>query len=385
LFLRFLRFGFLAWGGPVAQIAMLRDELVVAERWIPPERFNRLLAVYQVLPGPEAHELCVYFGMLMGGRLGGLLAGLGFMLPGFVLMLAFSWLYQEVGMGGMILLRAFQGVQAAVIALILRATHRIAQHALSSSWLWSVALVVGAADLCHVPFWFALPTAGFGHVAARSGRRVVALLLLAAIVGAAGWQLANMAVHRESAAAAANQVGGVARAPLLDLFISGLKGGLLTFGGAYTVIPFLEKDVVERWHWLTVDTFLDGLALSGMLPAPLIIFSTFVGYVAGGLAGAMAITAGIFLPAFTFSLLLHRQLERLLDMPRVRALLDGVTAGVVGIIASTTIQLAPKAFHGAASIGLMGAALVVLYSWRGKAAVPLVIVGAAAGGWLTLG
>jgi chromate transporter len=171
----------------------------------------------------------------------------------------------------------------------------------------------------------------------------------------------------------------------LDLFISGLKGGLLTFGGAYTVIPFLEKDVVERWHWLTVDTFLDGLALSGMLPAPLIIFSTFVGYVAGGLAGAMAITAGIFLPAFTFSLLLHRQLERLLDMPRVRALLDGVTAGVVGIIASTTIQLAPKAFHGAASIGLMGAALVVLYSWRGKAAVPLVIVGAAAGGWLTLG
>src|SRR5215218_6099680 len=98
LFWRFLKFGLLAWGGPVAQIAMIRQELVDDERWITPERFNRVLAVYQVLPGPEAHELCVYFGMLSGGRLGGLLAGLGFMLPGFVLMFALSWLYVTVGL-----------------------------------------------------------------------------------------------------------------------------------------------------------------------------------------------------------------------------------------------------------------------------------------------
>src|SRR5918997_2836446 len=92
LFLRFLRFGLLAWGGPVAQIAMIRKELVDEERWLPSARFNRLLAVYQVLPGPEAHELAVHLGMLRGGRLGGLLAGLGFMLPGFVLMFLLSWL-----------------------------------------------------------------------------------------------------------------------------------------------------------------------------------------------------------------------------------------------------------------------------------------------------
>src|SRR5215204_5281930 len=97
LFLRFLRFGLLAWGGPVAQIAMLRQELVEEQRWISRRRFNRVLAVYQVLPGPEAHELCVYFGMLSKGRLGAILAGLGFMLPGFVLMFLLSWVYVRFG------------------------------------------------------------------------------------------------------------------------------------------------------------------------------------------------------------------------------------------------------------------------------------------------
>src|SRR5918997_3569685 len=106
LFLRFLRFGFLAWGGPVAQIAMIRQELVEEEHWISKERFNRTLAIYQVLPGPEAHELCVYFGMLARGRLGGFLAGLGFMLPGFALMFALSWFYLTVGVD----LPLFQGV-----------------------------------------------------------------------------------------------------------------------------------------------------------------------------------------------------------------------------------------------------------------------------------
>ena len=96
IFRRFLRFGFLAWGGPVAQIAMIKRELVEEERWLEPSRFNRLLAIYQVLPGPEAHELCVHFGMMKGRRLGGLLAGLGFMLPGLIMVLAMAWLYQRL-------------------------------------------------------------------------------------------------------------------------------------------------------------------------------------------------------------------------------------------------------------------------------------------------
>lgn len=97
LFLKFLRFGFLAFGGPVSQIAMLRQELVDEEKWITTEKFNRVLAIYQALPGPEAHELCVYFGMIARGRIGAFLAGLGFMLPGFILMLALSWFYVTYG------------------------------------------------------------------------------------------------------------------------------------------------------------------------------------------------------------------------------------------------------------------------------------------------
>src|SRR5687767_15799711 len=93
IFLRFLRFGFLAWGGPVAQIAMIRQELVEEEKWVTPAHFKRVLAIYQILPGPEAHEMCVYFGYLARGRIGGILAGLGFMLPGFFLMFALSWAY----------------------------------------------------------------------------------------------------------------------------------------------------------------------------------------------------------------------------------------------------------------------------------------------------
>src|SRR5215203_5992423 len=125
IFWRFLRFGFLAWGGPVAQIAMIKRELVEEERWIEPSRFNRLLAIYQVLPGPEAHELCVHFGMMKGGRLGGLLAGLGFMLPGLALILGLAFLYQRLDLNQPLLAAIFLGVQIGVIALIVRAVHRI--------------------------------------------------------------------------------------------------------------------------------------------------------------------------------------------------------------------------------------------------------------------
>src|SRR6188768_1181639 len=139
LFLKFLRFGALAFGGPVAQIAMLRHALVEQERWIDSARFNRLLAVLQVLPGPEAHELCVHLGMVARGRLGGLLAGLGFMLPGLLLMLVAGWLYVErvkgmAGMAGVLL-----GVQIVVLAIILRAVIRIGEHVIEDRLLGFIA------------------------------------------------------------------------------------------------------------------------------------------------------------------------------------------------------------------------------------------------------
>jgi chromate transporter len=164
LFARFLRFGSLAWGGPVAQIDMIRQEIVEEERWVSRDQFKRILAIYQVLPGPEAHELCVHFGMLARGRIGGALAGLGFMLPGFILMFALSWLYLSFKLENTVFQAVFRGIQPAVIALIFRAAHRIGGHAVTNKTLWAIAILVGLADLLGVTFWIALPLAGLAYL-----------------------------------------------------------------------------------------------------------------------------------------------------------------------------------------------------------------------------
>jgi chromate transporter len=164
-----------------------------------------------------------------------------------------------------------------------------------------------------------------------------------------------------------------------------LKAGLLTFGGAYTAIPFVRGDAVGR-GWISEGQFLDGLALSGIIPAPLIIFATFVGYLAGGLAGALAMTLGIFLPAFAFGLLFYDRLERVIENERLHRLLEGVAAGVVGLIAVTAVQLALAVSRSVPSIivgiAIFAAGLGLLYLWRSKLAVPAVVLGSAIAGAL---
>lgn len=161
LFPRFLRFGAMAWGGPVAQIAIIRRELVDQERWLPSARFNRLLAPStRRSPGPEAHELCVHLGIMRSGRLGGLMAGLGFMLPGFVLMLALSWAYFRMDISASALGPAFLGVQAGVLALIARAVHRIGAHILLDWWLWILAAGAGFLSLLLAPSGWCSPRRG---------------------------------------------------------------------------------------------------------------------------------------------------------------------------------------------------------------------------------
>lgn len=390
IFLRFLRFGMLAWGGPVAQIGMIRRELVDEERWLPSGRFNRLLAVYQVLPGPEAHELCVHFGMLTGRRLGGLLAGLGFMLPGFVLMFALSWLYFRLNISQSALGPIFLGVQVAVIALIVRAVHRIGGHILVDRWLWSVGIVAAIATLFGASFWLVLPICGLLYLLLARGRLVLAAIILAIgilVAVASGMEVAPFfsGVNATSSSSGTTSLAG-GDVSLFDLFLSGLKAGLLTFGGAYTVIPFLRDDSVGR-GWMTDAQFLDGLALSGILPAPLIIFSTFVGYAAGGPLGALAMTIGIFLPAFAFSLLFHEQLERLVENKVLHAFLEGVSAGVVGLIAVTTIELALSVAERLPSLalgaGIFAVSLALLYLWKAKTSVLAIIVMSGIAGWLS--
>jgi chromate transporter len=376
LFLRFLRFGFLAWGGPVAQIAMIRHELVDEEHWISNERFNRTLAVYQVLPGPEAHELCVYFGTLVRGRLGGLLAGLGFMLPGFVLMFILSWFYLSNGIASPLFQRIFLGFQAAVVALIVRAVHRIGGHALHDRWLLSIAAVALVGALLGAQFAITLIVAGVVYVLIKRRLVLPALTLqVLFLVGCVVYTLYRGGADPDTVAApAGNPTPGSASIP--SLLISGLRAGLLTFGGAYTVIPFLQRDAVVVGAWMTNGQFLDGIALSGIIPAPLIIFSTFVGYFGGGPWGALAMTFGIFLPAFAFTLVGHEYLERLIANSSVHTFLDGVTAGVVGLITATTLVLFRQVITSLPALGIFALALAAVYLWKAKAAVAGIVLGA---------
>ena len=378
LFLRFLRFGMMAFGGPVAQIAMIRRELVDEERWIPSDRFNKLLAVMQVLPGPEAHELCVHLGIRAKGRLGGLLAGLGFMLPGLVLMLALAWAYTRLPIQGTLLGAAFLGVQAAVIAVIVRAVHRIGEHILLDPWLWAAAIAAAATSLAGVSFWIVLPAAGAAYALGSTGRYALATVVVSLAVGMAALTLGG---GPEATGAAAGALGPAPTTAAL--FWAGLKGGLLTFGGAYTAIPFIRNDTVGR-GWMTDAQFLDGLGLSGILPAPLVIFATFVGWISGGLAGALAMTAGMFLPAFAFSLLLYDRLEAVVEHKRLQLFLAGVAAGVVGLIVVTVLDLARTTAARTPSLVtsalIFAVALGVMYRWKNKLATPVVLaIGAAIG------
>jgi chromate transporter len=359
LFARFLKFGGLAWGGPAAQIAMIKRECVDEEGWVSEETFGKTLAVYQVLPGPEAHELCVYFGRLRGGKIGGFLAGLGFMLPGFLLMLALSVLYVEAGISED-LDELFYGLAAAVGAIVARALVR-----LGGSFITDVALAVIAVAA------FALTTfaaASFVLVLAGGG---IAYEL---------WKNAGVDSRRLRSIAPLPPAlvvitGAITLSLTAEIFLEGLKAGLLTFGGAFTVIPFLQESAVQNQGWLTDSQFVDGLAMSGVLPAPLIIFSTFVGYVAGGLGGALAMTLGIFLPAFLFPIFLHRWFVAVAENPRIRPFLLGVAAAVVGLIAAVTVEIVETGVVDLPTALLALAAFAALMRFHGKLTVLYVVLG----------
>jgi chromate transporter len=359
LFLRFLRFGLLAWGGPAAQITMISRECVDDEGWVSEETFKKTLAVYQVLPGPEAHELCVYFGRLRGGKLGGFVAGLGFMLPGFLLMLGLSILYVQAGLDERFE-ELFYGLKAAVGALVAMAIVRLGRKFISDVPLAMIAVAAFALTIgAGLTFVLVLLASGLAYeLWANAGQRhAAASFTLTPLTGIA------------------LVLGAVTVSLTAEIFFEGLKAGLLTFGGAYTVVPFLHDSAVTGQGWLTEDEFLDGIALGGILPAPMIIFSTFVGYQAGGLAGGLAMTFGIFLPAFVFPIFFHRGLVAVAENPRVRPFLLGVAAGVIGLIAAVTVEILETSVVDVPSALLAAAAFLGLYRFQGKLAILFVVIG----------
>ena len=343
LFLKFFKLGASGWGGPIGRIALIHEELVVKEKWIDEKKFGKVLAVYQALPGPEATELACYFGYSKMGRIGSIVSGLGFMLPGFILMLIASYLYVNYGLKIPEVNAILYGIRPVVAALILHAIYTLGKANITDMKLVAISAV------SLIIFMFT---------------RIDFLIILAG-AGLVSFLLYNVKIKKPTSASITPII-----LPLLQfysqlqlpqiflIFLLFLKAGLLTFGGAYSVVAFLQQSAVYENHWLTNMQYLDGLSLGAIMPAPMVIIGTFVGYLAGGLIGAIVATIGIFLPAFAFTLIGYEYIERAVDNKKLQFFLLGLTASVIGLVAATWLQLLPIAIIDIPTIAL---ALISLY------------------------
>ena len=363
IFITFLKLGFLAFGGPVAQINMIREKLVRVEKWVNQKRFNRALSLYQVLPGPEAHEMCVYLGMVKAGRLGGFLAGLGFMLPGFVFIFTLAYFYKLLGPA--ILLPFFVGAKPAVAALIVRASHKISEHILINKKL----ILIGI--LSFVLTWFGLNflinilicSSCYYLCIKKKDNLAISLIVISLFITFTGYLNIELFQHFSNSKSESG------------LFLEGLKAGLLSFGGAYTALPFLKSGIVGNYIDVTENVFTDGIALTGVLPTPLLMFGTFLGYMATGVDGALLVTVAIFLPAFLFTLIGHKYFEKILIHKPLHGFLDGVSAGVAGILIMTAIDfLIPVMNSNISIILLFISSLAILYAFKSRFIIPIVIL-----------
>lgn len=361
LFKIFLRFGFLAWGGPASQIAMLKDELVDKQKWISQNKFKRALAIYQTLPGPEAHELCVYFGVHRQGKLGGLIAGLGFILPGFTLMLLLSWLYKNYG--ATTLLPFFAGAAPAVAALIVRAAFRVSNHILEDKTLICVGITSAILALLHIHFLLIFAICAIWHFLWIENKKT-ASILISIILIAPSFELSRLIT----------EVNSIFSYHTDSLLFQGLRTALLSFGGSYTPIPFLEKSMVGNYPAITSASFLDGVTLVCMIPAPLVMFGTYLGFLAGGFSGAFLITIGIFLPAFCFTLFGYKHVERLIENKTFHDLLDSIAASVAGLLSVTASHIFLNAVITPVQIVIFAIAFAIIFLWRWCWRAPSIII-----------
>ncbi len=371
IFITFLKFGFLAFGGPVSQINMIREKLVRVEKWVDQKRFNRALSLYQVLPGPEAHEMCVYLGMVKAGRLGGFLAGFGFMLPGFTFIMILAYLYSLLG--PVVLLPLFVGAKPAVAALIVRASHKISEHILINKKLILIGVLSSALTWLGLNFLLNILICGACYYLCVKHNNILAIALGIISLPIALTGYLNIELFQYFSTPESDS----------GLFLQGLKAGLLSFGGAYTALPFLKSGIIGHYLGVTENVFSDGIALTGVVPTPLLMFGTFLGYMATGVSGALLITISIFLPAFLFTLLGHKYFEQILKHKPLHAFLDGVSAGVAGILVITAIEfLIPILNSDLLVILLFVFSLAVLYVLKTRFVVPTVILVSAIIGYL---
>src|SRR6478736_172623 len=330
VFLYFLFLGFVNIGGPVAQITMMFNHMVEKRQWLSKDRFIKIMAFCHVLPGPEALQLAIYVGCLKRKLWGGILAGLTFILPGAVVMAVLSWLYVEYGKLPQVL-NALYVLKPAVLGIIAAGIIKLGGAAIRN-WFLAV-LLVGA----FVGMRFA-------------GINFLVILLIAGVLNLLiedGWPRLRRSVPSRQVTI----LGFALLIPFVDsrLFqIAWLffKTGLFSFGGAYASLIFVQRGAVAEHHWMTDGQLLDGVALSVATPGPFMLFTTFAGYLAGGLAGAILATFFVFLPSFVFVLGGAHYVEKVRDNKTIQAFLAGVSAAVVGVIGVVSLELIPQALVG---------------------------------------
>ena len=358
-----LKLGFISFGGPTGQIAIMHQELVERRRWISEKRFLHALNYCMVLPGPEAQQLATYIGWLMHRTWGGIVAGGLFVLPSVFILIALSWIYLTYG-NVTFVAGIFYGIKPAVVAIVLAAAWRIGQRALKHPALWGVSAVAFLAIFAFgAPFPAIVLAAGIiGYLGGRFYPAIFssqhgghqnqetfgpALIdddtptpahAIFSWAKLAAYFAAGIALWVGMIVALAVALGLDSTLTQMGLFFS--KAALLTFGGAYAVLPYVYQGAVEHYGWLTAAQMIDGLALGETTPGPLIMIVAFVGYVGAGTAGALVATYFTFLPSFIFIFMGAPFVETTHGNLKFSAPLTGITAAVVGVILNLALFFA---------------------------------------------
>jgi chromate transporter len=355
----FLRLGTTAFGGPVAHLAMMEEELVRRRGWVTHQEFLDLLGATNLIPGPNSTEMAIHLGHRRAGWPGLLTAGACFILPAAVIVTVLAWVYERTH--GLPATRAvFYGVKPVVIALVAQALWRLLPVAARTPWLGGIAALAAVAS------------------ALGADELVV---LLGAGAAAASWQAIR---SRRAAVAALAGLGpaGVASSSaafsLAGLFLVFLKIGAVLYGSGYVLLAFLRTDLVVQRHWLTESQLLDAIAVGQVTPGPVFTTATFIGYHLAGLSGAALATLGIFLPSFAFVAVSGPLVPRVRRSATAGAILDAVNAASLALMAVVTWRLARVALVDPVTIVLGVASLLVLLRTRIHS-MWLVLAGAAIG------
>ena len=364
VFLYFLFLGFLNIGGPVAQITMMFNHMVEKHRWLSKDRFVKIMAFCHLLPGPEALQLAIYVGYLKRRLWGGIVAGLTFIVPGAAVMILLSWLYMKYGQLPQVM-NALYVLKPAVLGIIAAGIIKLGRASIRNVFL--AVLLIGAFSGMRF-----------------AGINFLLILLIAGVLNLIVDQ--GIPFLKKTAPTIPVLIGATATLlPFADSRLSQvawlfLKTGLLSFGGAYASLVFVQQGAVAQHHWLTDGQLLDGVALSVATPGPFMLFTTFVGYVASGVVGAIVATFFVFLPSFVFVIAGVHYVEQVRDNRFIQAFLTGVSAAVVGVIAVVSLDLIPPALVDAPTIiiAIVAFALIAFL----KRDVALVAIGAMLGGVL---